>query len=276
MRSKANLTHNLQQELAGAAERAELELHFQPIVCLQRGVVTGAEALLRWKRPDGQRMAAAEFVPLAEDAGLLVNIGEWALRAACVYRRGWLKQGYGEFCVSVNVSSSQLQREDFAERVIRILRRTELPAELLQIEINEAALSGHTSNSARNLQMLIEQGVRLAIDDFGAGEASLTRLTSLPLHAIKLDRGFLAGVDVDTSKQSMVRGVVSLAHSIKLRVAAGGVETLAMLRQVEAERCDMAQGFYLSRPMPAADLSKILRATESQGAVERVAAAAAS
>jgi diguanylate cyclase (GGDEF)-like protein len=274
MRSKAHLTQNLQHELAGAAERAELELHFQPIVCLRRGVVTGAEALLRWKRPGGERMSAAEFIPLAEDAGLLGNIGEWSLRAACVYRRGWLKQGFGEFCVSVNVSASQLQREDFAERVLRILRRTELPAELLQIEINEASLSGQTSNAARNLQRLIEAGVRLAIDDFGSGEASVSRLTSLPLHAIKLDRTFLAGVDVDTSKQSVVRGVVSLAHAIKLRVAAEGIETASMLRQVEAEHCDMAQGFYLSRPMPAAALSKILRTTEEHAAAARSAAAA--
>ena len=266
VRSRSTLTQSLQQELSGAAERAELELHFQPIVCLQRGIVTGAEALLRWKRPGGERMSAAEFIPIAEDAGLLSDIGEWALRAACVYRRGWLKQGYGEFCVSVNVSASQLQRQDFAERTIRILRRTELPPELLQIEINEASLSGPTSNAARNLQMLIDHGVRLAVDDFGSGEASVTRLTSVPLHAIKLNRRFLEGVDVDASKQSIIRGVVSLAHAIKLRVAAEGVETLAMLRQVEAERCDMAQGFYLSRPMPAADLSKVLRATESHAA----------
>ena len=236
--------------------------------------MTGAEALLRWKRPGGERMTAAEFVPVAEDAGLLSGIGEWALRAACVYRRGWLKQGFGEFCVSVNVSSSQLQQEDFAERVIRILRRTELPPELLQIEINEASLAGPTSNSARNLAMLVEHGVRLAIDDFGSGEGSLSRLTSIPLHAIKLDRGFLENLDVDTNKQSVVRGVVSLAHAIKLRVTAEGVETATMLRQVEAEHCDMAQGYYLSRPMPAAQLSNVLRTTEAHAAAAAVAVSA--
>ena len=269
MRSKAHLTLNLQQELAGAAERAELELHFQPIVCLRRGVVTGAEALLRWKRPGGERMSAGEFIPIAEEAGLLSGIGEWALRAACVYRRGWLKQGFGEFCVSVNVSASQLQREDFAERVIRILRRTDLPPELLQLEINESSLSGPTTNGARNLNMLVEHGVRLAVDDFGSGEGSVSRLTSMPLHAIKLDRAFMAGVDVDTAKQSIVRGVVSLAHAIQLRVAAEGIESAAMLKQAEAEHCDMAQGFYLSRPMPAADLSRILRATEARAGAAR-------
>ncbi|MEZ5395039.1 MAG: EAL domain-containing protein [Bryobacterales bacterium] len=275
MRNKASLTQNLQLELAGAAERAELELHFQPIVCLRRGVVTGAEALLRWKRPGGERMAAAEFIPLAEDAGLLSVIGEWSLRAACIYRRGWLKQGYGDFCVSVNVSASQLQREDFAERVMRILRRTELPAELLQIEINESVLSSPSSNTARNLQMLIDGGVRLAVDDFGAGDASVSRLTSVPLHAVKLHRHFLAGVEEDAAKQSIVRGMVSLAHAIKLRVGAEGIESAAMLRQVEAEHCDMAQGYYLSRPMPAADLSRILRATEAHAAANRAAAVSA-
>ncbi len=269
MRSKADLTMNLQQELAGAAERAELELHFQPIVCLRRGVVTGAEALLRWKRPGGERMSAAEFIPLAEDAGLLSGIGEWALRAACVYRRGWLKQGFGDFCVSVNVSASQLQREDFAERVIRILRRTELPPELLQLEINESSLALPSSVGVRNLHQLVEHGVRLAIDDFGTGDASVNRLTAMPLHAIKLDRSFLAGVDVDTTKQSVVRGVVSLAHAIQLRVAAEGIESAAMLKQVEAEHVDMAQGFYLSRPMPASDLSRVLRTTEAHAAASR-------
>jgi diguanylate cyclase (GGDEF)-like protein len=266
MRTRASQTQTLQLELAGAAERAELELHFQPIVCLRRGVVTGAEALLRWKRPDGGCMAAAEFVPLAEDAGLLASIGEWAIRAACVYRRGWLKQGFGEFCVSVNVAASQLQREDFAERVIRILRRTELPPDLLQIEIDETSLGPSNGNAARNLQMLTSHGVRLAVGAFGSGEASLSRLTSVPLHAIKLDRQFLADVDSNASKQSIVRGVVSLAHAIKLRVAAEGIETAAMLRQVEAERCDMAQGFYLSKPVPAVNLSKILRVTEEHAA----------
>ncbi|MCB1020336.1 MAG: EAL domain-containing protein, partial [Acidobacteria bacterium] len=181
------------------------------------------------------------------------------------------------FCVSVNVAASQLQREDFADRVIRILRRTELPPELLQLEINESALASPSSNAARNLEILIEHGVRMAVDDFGSGEASVSRLTSVPLHAIKLDRSFLAGMDDDTNKQSVVRGVVSLAHAIKLRVAAGGIESAAMLRRVEAEKCDMAQGFYLSKPIPAAELSRILRATEAHAAANRspIAAAAA-
>ena len=268
MRSKADLTLSLQQELAGAAERAELELHFQPILCLRRGIVAGAEALLRWKRVGGQRMVAADFLPLAEDAGLMNAIGEWALRAACVYRRTWLKEGHGDFCVSVNVSSSQLQQEDFAQRVIRILGRTELPPELLQIEIAEATLSGSSGNVTRNLHTLVEHGVRLAIDDFGSGEASLSRLMSIPLHAIKLDRTFLSGVDKDAEKQSFVRGVVNLAHAIKIRVGAEGIETAAMLRQVEAEDCDTAQGFYLSRPMSAADLARVLRAAASRSSTE--------
>ena len=235
-------------------ERQELCLHYQPVKALSSGQVVAMEALCRWQHPTLGTIAPTEFIPLAEETGLIVDIGRWVLAEAAAQCRQWRAEGFGAIDVSVNVSGRQLAEPDFAKDVERVLKATGLPPSALTMEVTESVLvtDGSTAHAVMNdLQAL---GIRIAIDDFGIGYSSLSYLAKLPVHSLKVDRSFIAGLGSPGQDASIVTAMVELAHKLGLAVVAEGVETEAELAELRRAHCDEAQGFLLGRPAPFGNL----------------------
>jgi len=247
---RAELINGLHQVI----ERQELCLHYQPVKALSSGQVVAMEALCRWQHPTLGTIAPTEFIPLAEETGLIVDIGRWVLAEACAQCRQWRAEGFGAIDVSVNVSGRQLAEPDFAKDVERVLKATGLPPSALTMEVTESVLvtDGSTAHAVMNdLQAL---GIRIAIDDFGIGYSSLSYLAKLPVHSLKVDRSFIAGLGSPGQDASIVTAMVELAHKLGLAVVAEGVETEAELAELRKAHCDEAQGFLLGRPAPFGNL----------------------
>ena len=235
-------------------ERQELCLHYQPVKALSSGQVVAMEALCSWQHPTLGTIAPTEFIPLAEETGLIVDIGRWVLAEAAAQCRQWRAEGFGAIDVSVNVSGRQLAEPDFAKDVERVLKATGLPPSALTMEVTESVLvtDGSTAHAVMNdLQAL---GIRIAIDDFGIGYSSLSYLAKLPVHSLKVDRSFIAGLGSPGQDASIVTAMVELAHKLGLAVVAEGVETEAELAELRRAHCDEAQGFLLGRPAPFGNL----------------------
>ena len=244
--------------LRSALAEGQLELHFQPVYGLAGGRISGAEALVRWNDPERGMVSPAEFIPLAEDTGLIEPIGEWVLDAACRQARAWRDAGI-ELEVGVNASPLELTAPGFAHRVADRMRAHGLGPGALMVEIIESALSEPVA-VAPVLARLDELGVRVAIDDFGAGFSSLTRLRNLTVHVLKLDRSFLAGVPEDDRGGAFITAILRLARELDLDVVAEGIETEAQLGYLRGAGAAFGQGFHLARPMPAAELTKLVQA----------------
>ncbi len=236
-----------------AVERAELVLHYQPVKDLGTGAVVAMEALVRWQHPALGIVAPTEFIPLAEETGLIVEIGRWVLTEACTQCAAWRADGYDTVDVAVNVSGRQLDDAEFAEDVERVLAATGLPASALSIEVTESVIVTEGSVGHEVLEELQRIGVSLAIDDFGIGYSSLSYLAKLPVHSLKVDRTFIAGLGT-AQDSSIVAAMVELAHKLGLEVVAEGVETELELEQLRQANCDEAQGFLLGRPAPLINL----------------------
>jgi diguanylate cyclase (GGDEF)-like protein len=236
-----------------AVERDELILHYQPVKDLGTGAVVSMEALVRWQHPTLGIVAPTEFIPLAEETGLIIEIGRWVLTEACTQCTAWRKEGYDSVDVAVNVSGRQLEDPDFAADVERVLASTGLPASALSMEVTESVIVTEGSVGHEVLEDLQRIGVRLAIDDFGIGYSSLSYLAKLPVHSLKVDRTFIAGLGT-AQDSSIVAAMVDLAHKLGLEVVAEGVETETELEQLREAHCDEAQGFLLGRPAPLASL----------------------
>jgi diguanylate cyclase (GGDEF)-like protein len=235
-------------------ERQELCLHYQPVKALSSGQVVAMEALCRWQHPTLGTIAPTEFIPLAEETGLIVDIGRWVLAEAANQCKQWRAEGFGAIDVSVNVSGRQLAEPDFAHDVERVLQASGLPPSALTMEVTESVLvtDGSTAHAVMNdLQAL---GIRIAIDDFGIGYSSLSYLAKLPVHSLKVDRSFIAGLGSPGQDASIVTAMVELAHKLGLAVVAEGVETEAELAELRKAHCDEAQGFLLGRPAPFGNL----------------------
>jgi diguanylate cyclase (GGDEF)-like protein/PAS domain S-box-containing protein len=244
--------------LRGALAQNQLELHYQPVYALAERKIIGAEALVRWNDPERGMVSPAEFIPLAEETGLIGPIGEWVLDAACRQASAWRAAGI-EVEVGVNVSPLELRSPAFARRVADRMRAYGLGPGTLVLEITETALS-EPAAVAPMLDRIAELGVKIAIDDFGAGFSSLTRLRHLTVHILKLDRSFLAGVPEDPRGAALIAAMLQLARELGLYVVAEGIETPEQLRHLHAARASHGQGFHLARPMPAAELTALLRA----------------
>ena len=258
MRNKASRDQGMQSELLRAAERSEFQLYCQPIVDLRSGRIVSAEALLRWTRPDGERIRAAELIPLAEELGLLGELGDWALRMACTQRAQWLAQGFRELRLAVNVGALQLQKQDLAAHVESVLLQTGLPPHLLEIEVTESALIDSLHVASKNLTRLNAVGVGLSLDDFGVGYASLSYLQRFPFQSVKLDRSMMSSLEPGGPQLNTLRGMVAMARAMKLQVVAEGVETSSNLDLLREIGVDLAQGFCLGRPMPVDELTQVL------------------
>ena len=256
----ARARRHMERRLRDAIEHGGLSVHFQPVVALPSGQVTGVEALARWDDAELGCVPPDEFIPVAEQTGLIVDLGRWVLDAACQEAARW-PTGHSGLAptVAVNVSPVQLAQRGFTDDVTGALRRSRLAPERLCLEITETAAITDLAATAVRLGELRALGVRLALDDFGAGHSSLTLLRSLPVHLVKIDRSFIEQVTRDTADAVLVRLVVEAAHSLGRRVCAEGVETVEQARQLVAMGCDAAQGWLFGRPQPAsAQLARVL------------------
>ncbi|AXK38770.1 bifunctional diguanylate cyclase/phosphodiesterase [Crenobacter cavernae] len=253
---RQQLAHDL-REAAGAGQ---LTLHYQPYLSPGTRRVAGAEALLRWLHPERGMVSPADFIPLAEETGLVVELGEWALSAACAQAAHWRAAGHARFTVSVNVSLLQLETESFALRAAAILEASGLPPEALELEVTEGLALSHSPVIDRNVDALRAQGVQLAIDDFGTGYASFSYLRRFPVEKLKIDREFLEHVPDNAQSASLVRMIVAMGHALGAKVTGEGVETARQLAFLAEIGCDYAQGFLLSRPLDTDAMGRFLDA----------------
>jgi diguanylate cyclase (GGDEF)-like protein/PAS domain S-box-containing protein len=251
--------------LREALERNELLLHFQPQVRLRDGAVQGCEALLRWQRPGRGLVSPADFIPVAEESGLIVPIGDWVLRAACKEAAAWTQSGLGPMKVAVNLSSRQFWRGSVTDAVRAALDESGLPATQLEVEITESVLARDLDQVMRTLEQLRRMGVCVTIDDFGTGYSSLSYLRSLPIQKLKIDKSFVHGIPGDRQATALVGEIIRLAHVLSLEVVAEGVESAAQGRFLRDAGCEAMQGYFFSRPMPAVDCAAMLRAGRKLG-----------
>ncbi|MBI3283392.1 MAG: EAL domain-containing protein [Burkholderiales bacterium] len=253
----------LENDLRHALERNELEVYYQAQARLANGNIVGMEALIRWNHPTRGLVSPLEFIPLAEETGLINSIGEWVLRSACEQLQTWRQAGLPPLKVAVNLSVHQLMQKDFASIVEKALTDSGLPPQLLELEITESTLMEHAQDTLEALHRLRSLGIRLSIDDFGTGYSSLAYLKRFPVDIIKIDRSFIRDVCDDVDDAAIVTGIIALAHSLRLEVVAEGVETEAQLCFLREQSCDMMQGYYLSKPVPAAQFIQLLSSKTS-------------
>ncbi|MBN1379744.1 MAG: EAL domain-containing protein [Gammaproteobacteria bacterium] len=241
----------LENELRKALERDEFTLHYQPQVNAQSGEIEAVEALVRWQHPRKGMVSPADFIPLAEETGLIVPLGEWVLRRACLQLKEWLDKGYPRITMAVNISSRQLEEAKFDQIVLLVQAETGLPRGYLELEITESAIMKDPEKVIPALMELKKQGIGLAIDDFGTGHSSLNYLRRFPVDTLKIDRSFVNDIGKSEEDVVLVNGIIALAKSLKLKVVAEGVETKEQQDYLRERQCDKLQGYYLFKPMPA-------------------------
>jgi diguanylate cyclase (GGDEF)-like protein/PAS domain S-box-containing protein len=254
---------DLELALRRALDNDELLLHYQPKVNLHTGAVSGVEALLRWQRPGFGMVYPAEFVPVLEDTGLIVRVGAWIIDAACRQIGDWQRGAVGAVRVAVNVASRQFVEGDLEEVVRSALARHRVPAELLELELTETALMSNAERTITVLGNLKQLGIKVAIDDFGTGYSSLAYLQRFPIDKLKIDIAFVRDITTNPNDAAIAQAIISMAHSLKLRVIAEGVETRAQLEYLRRSRCDEIQGYFFSRPLTPADLGALVESGRS-------------
>ena len=260
LNAKANQRLALEADLKRALENDEFLLHYQPKLDIASGKVTGSEALLRWQRPGSGLTPPDEFIPMLEETGLILPVGEWVLRTACQQLRTWHDLGLDSLSVAVNLSPRQFRQKDLAARIIRILDDSRLPASALELEVTESLMMENTDASIETLAQLKERGIAISMDDFGTGYSSLGYLKRFPVDTLKIDRSFVRDVTTDPDDAAIASAVIALAHSLRLSVVAEGVETEAQLEFMRERNCDQMQGYLLSRPLPAEAFEQWIRA----------------
>jgi len=254
MNARAVARHTVEAGLRRALARQELVLHYQPKIALETGAISGVEALVRWRDPGRGLIGPAEFVSIAEESGLIVPLGRWALREACRQASAWCESGC-PMSVAVNVSAIELRSKDFLEHATKVLRETGLDPRYLQLELTESILMRQVPSAVEMLQALRALGVTIAIDDFGTGYSSVTYLRQFPVDVLKVDQSFIHEVTTPAGDSPIVSAMISMGRSLGHRVVAEGVETLEQFAFLRAQHCSEGQGFYFSRPLPADQLT---------------------
>jgi diguanylate cyclase (GGDEF)-like protein len=248
----------LEKSLRYALERKEFSLYYQPRVSIATGEITGMEALLRWQHPDMGLVAPSVFIPLAEQSGLIVPIGEWVLRTACRQNKAWQDAGLPPLMMAVNLSLKQFWQPQLVETVAKILQQTGLEPHFLELEITETTAIEDLEFTRTVLQDLQQMGVHLSIDDFGTGHSSLSRLQLLPLHNLKIDKSFVQDLTHDVKVAHIIKAIVSLGRNLGLRLTAEGVENEEELEFLRSIHCEDVQGFLFYRPLSAQKATEIL------------------
>jgi diguanylate cyclase (GGDEF)-like protein len=241
----------LESNLRRAIQNEELLVHYQPRVAVDSLAITGVEALVRWQHPTLGLISPSEFIPLAEDTGLIVPIGEWVLRTACLQGRRWRDQGFAPVPIAVNISARQFHDQDLAQTVIGIVEETGLSPRYLELELTESSIMQDAEFAARMLSRLKHMGISISIDDFGTGFSSLASLKRLPIDALKIDQSFVREAPSDPDDTALVMAIITLGHNLRLKVIAEGVETEEQLKFLQLLRCDEIQGNFFSKPLSA-------------------------
>ena len=259
MNARAVERQSLEESLRRALERDELSLQYQPKIDFETGEITGAEALLRWTHPTRGSISPVQFIPIAEECGLILPIGNWVLRRACEQAQSWRAAGLAMATMAVNVSAKEFRGEQFLKRLGGILEETGLDPHALELELTESVLMKHADSAALILATLRERGVQVAVDDFGTGYSSLSYLRKFPIDALKIDRSFVGRLGTTADDASIVKAVIGMARSLRLRVVAEGVETLEQSEFLQEQSCDEAQGYYFGKPVAADEFAGLLR-----------------
>ena len=249
---------NLENHLRKAIERNELELYYQPQLDVALGGFYGVEALLRWNNPEIGPVSPAEFIPLAEETGLIIAIGEWVLRAACSQTVAWINKGITINRIAVNVSAMQVLHKGFSTLVALILTESGLSPQILELELTESALISDEDSVLKVLLALKQIGVQLAIDDFGTGYSSLSRLKNFPIDRLKIDQSFVRDIELNSDNAAIATAVIAMAESMDMKVTAEGVETDVQLAFLTKKRCNEMQGYLLSKPLPSKQAEEFL------------------
>ncbi|HEY6246642.1 MAG TPA: EAL domain-containing protein [Pyrinomonadaceae bacterium] len=255
---RASRRLSLETTLRRAVQNREFVLHYQPKVSVDSLEITGLEALIRWHHPQLGLISPAEFIPLAEDTGLIIPIGRWVLKEACLQNKRWQSQGFAQIRMAVNISARQLHDQAFADTVITALRETNLEPEYLELELTESSIMQNVELAANVLSRLKSMGIYCSIDDFGTGFSSLASLKRLPINALKIDKSFVSEAPSEPDDAALVLAIITLAHNLRLKVIAEGVETEEQLRLLHLLRCDEIQGGLFSKPLPADALVTLL------------------
>lgn len=248
----------LDEALRSAIANDELFVHYQPLLSLGTGQLVGLETLVRWQHPKFGMVSPVRFIPIAEESALIANIGEWVLRKACQDMRTWLDHGLTGFQVAVNVSPRQFRDPKLADRIEQILAEHRIEPSMLSLEITETVLMQDTASSEATLLQLKRLGIDLALDDFGTGYSSLSYLKRFPFDRVKIDRAFVKDITTDADDAAISRAIISMAHSLGIRVVAEGVETEAQCQFLRRHGCDEMQGYYFSRPLPPIEITALL------------------
>jgi len=251
MQARSVRTLQLENALRDASTRGELSLHYQPQIALADGRIIGAEALLRWQHPELGAISPAEFIPIAEDSGQILAIGEWVLRTATAQMKRWQDQGLPALVVAVNLSAVQFRHPDLPELVSQILDAAQLPPHYLELELTERVAMDNPLNAIATMNALHARGVRMSIDDFGTGYSSLNYLKRFPVCKLKVDQSFVHNITEDAEDRAIVGAIISLAKNLGMHTLAEGVETAAQLEFLHAQGCDEVQGYYFSKPLTA-------------------------
>jgi diguanylate cyclase (GGDEF)-like protein len=259
MNKRAQRDMQLESGLHTAAENLEFHLHYQPKVDLRSGEICGLEALLRWIHPERGNINPAEFIPLLEESGLIVPVGTWVLRTACAQARAWQDMGLKPCKVAVNLSSIQFHRQDLCMVVGQILDETGLEAKFLELEITESIIMKDVERAVQTLRELKSLGVKLAVDDFGTGHSSLNYLKRFSADVLKIDRSFINDISTDADNAMITRTIIDLAHNLRMRVIAEGVESAVQLSFLLSNNCDEMQGYYYSKALSPAACTELLK-----------------
>lgn len=250
----------LEGELKHAVEREEWLVYYQPIISIDNGKPVGAEALVRWRHPQRGILPPQEFIQVAEETGLIIPLGESVLRTACRQAKAWRDTGYAKFWVSVNISARQFRDQELVKRVTQILNETSLSSDGLRLEITEDVAVKDREYTIRIMNELDALGIHTSLDDFGTGYSSLSYLKQFPLRVLKIDRSFIQDIQLNQKNEALIKAIIDMARSLKLEVVGEGVERIEQLEFLRSQSCDQAQGFLLSRPIPGAELTKLLEA----------------
>jgi EAL domain-containing protein (putative c-di-GMP-specific phosphodiesterase class I) len=258
MNVRAAERQSIEESLRRALEGQEFKVHYQPKVDLRTRQITGAEALLRWTHPVRGAVSPAEFIPVAEDSGLILSSGNRVLREACQQARAWMDADLPLPTMAVNISAMEFRYEHFLEEVFATLSATGMDPRALELELTESVLMKRAESSQAILRTLRARGVQEAVDDFGTGYSSLSDLRTFPIDTLKIDQSFVRQITTGLDETTIVTAVISMGRSLKLRVVAEGVETQEELAFLQDHQCDEAQGYYFGRPMPAEQFAELL------------------
>lgn len=248
----------LENSLRKALEREEFMLYYQPQVDLKTGEIKGVEALIRWNSPERGLISPGVFIPIAEETGLIVPMGEWILRSACIQSLKWQQPGYPGLRMSVNISARQFREPQFIEKVAEVIKETGMNPQWLEIEITESIAMEYAEDSMEQLRRLKQLGVRIAIDDFGTGYSSMNYLRKLPIDTLKVDQSFVQDIGIDENGEAIVVTIIHLAQSLNLKVIAEGVETKNQQIFLRTNSCHEMQGYLFCKPVPPVEVEKYL------------------